>query len=71
MSGKRTDARTVAWCLVWSNVVDYLWRVSLGLYVGSTRVVPFRHAWPPLSGFTMPDFGLGAVGFDRGEFFQG
>jgi hypothetical protein len=34
----------MAWCQAWLNAVDYLWLVSLGLGVGSTRVVPFQHA---------------------------
>lgn len=54
----------VARCHVWLNVVDYLWRVSLGSSAGFIRVVPFRHARPPLSGSTMPDPGLGATRFD-------
>jgi hypothetical protein len=31
---------------------------------GSTRVIPFRQAQPPLSGSATPDPGLGAAGFD-------
>jgi hypothetical protein len=41
---KVTDIRVVARCEAWLNVVDYLWRVSLGPYARSTRLVLFRHA---------------------------
>jgi hypothetical protein len=34
------------------NAVSHLWQVSLRPGAGSTRVVPFRHAHPPLSGST-------------------
>jgi hypothetical protein len=43
MSEKRIDTRVVARCQVWLNVASYLWRVSLGPGVRSTRVLPFRH----------------------------
>jgi hypothetical protein len=71
MSGKRTDTYVVARCQVWLNAVDYLWWVSLGLGTGSTRVVPFRHVWSPLSGSATPDLGLGATRFDQGWILLG
>jgi hypothetical protein len=33
------------------NATSHLWRVSSGPCVGSTRVVPFRHARPPVAVF--------------------
>jgi hypothetical protein len=63
--------RVVARCQALLNAIDYLWRVSLGPVTRSTRVVPFRHARPPLSGSATPDLGLGAVGFDRGRVLSG
>jgi hypothetical protein len=61
----------VARCQAWLNAVGYLWRVSLGLGAGSTLVVPYEHARPPLSGSSMPDPRLGAVGLDRGLVLSG
>jgi hypothetical protein len=48
------------------NVANHLWRVSLWPGAGSTQVVSFQHAHPPLSGSTMPGPRLGAIEFDRG-----
>jgi hypothetical protein len=48
------------------NAAGHLRQVSLGPGTGSTRVVPFRHAWPLLSGSTTFDPGLGAAGLHRG-----
>jgi hypothetical protein len=48
------------------NATSYLRWVSLGPEAGSTRVVPLRHARPPL-GSTTSDPSLGATGFDRGR----
>jgi hypothetical protein len=56
--------RVVDRCHVWLNAVSYLWRVSPGLGIGPTRVVPFQHARPVLSGSTTLDPGLGVAGFD-------
>jgi hypothetical protein len=53
------------------NAASHLWRVSLGPGTGSTRVLPFRHAHPPLSGSIIPGPGLGATGFDRGRVLPG
>jgi hypothetical protein len=63
--------RDVARCQALLNAIGYLLRVSLGLGTRSTRVVPFRHARPPLSGSATPDPGLGVVGFDRGRVLSG
>jgi hypothetical protein len=46
------------------NVASHLWRVSLRPGVGSTQVIPFRHAPRPLSGSATLGLGLGAAGFD-------
>lgn len=46
------------------NAAGYLRRVSLGAGVGSTQVVPFRHARPLLLGSVTPDLRLGVAGFD-------
>jgi hypothetical protein len=53
------------------NAASHLWRDSPGPGVGSTRVVPFRHAHPPLSGSAKPDLDLDAAGFDRGRILLG
>jgi hypothetical protein len=53
------------------NAASHLRRVSLRLDVGSTRVVLFQHAQPPLSGSATPDPRLGAAGFDQGRVFLG
>jgi hypothetical protein len=63
MSGKWTDARVVARCQAWLNVVSYFWWVSLGSDAGYTQVIPSQHA-PAPSGSTTRDRGLGAAGFD-------
>jgi hypothetical protein len=60
---RRAMARSQAWL----NAVSYLWRVSLGSSVGSTRVVPFRHVRPPLSCSAMPHPVLSVAGFDWGR----
>lgn len=44
------------------NAVIHLWQVSPGPGVGSTRVIPFQHAHPPLLGSAM----LGARARCRG-----
>jgi hypothetical protein len=43
------------------NAACHLWRVSPGPGTGSTRVVPFRHGRPLLSGSAIPGPGLGAA----------
>jgi hypothetical protein len=53
------------------NATSHLWQVSQEPAAGSTQVIPFRHARPPLLASAMPDPGLGAAGFDWGRFFQG
>jgi hypothetical protein len=53
------------------NAASHLWRVSPCPGAGSTRVVPFQHAWPPLSSSDTPNPRLGATGFDQGGSFQG
>jgi hypothetical protein len=53
------------------NATSHLWRVSPGPGPESTRMVPFRHARPPLSGSAMPNPRLGAAGFDQRRIFQG
>jgi hypothetical protein len=53
------------------NAVSYLWRASLRLGAGSTRVAPFRHAQLPKSGSDTPDPGLGVAGSDRGRVLPG
>jgi hypothetical protein len=53
------------------NAASHLWRVSLGPGTGSTRVLPFRHAHPPLSGSIMPALGSVPRGSTGGESFQG
>jgi hypothetical protein len=53
------------------NATSHLWWVSMGPSAGSTRVVPFRHAQPPLLGFATPDPGLGVAVFDRGWVLSG
>jgi hypothetical protein len=56
--------RAVAQRQTWLSVVGYLRIVSLGPGARSTRVVPFQHTRPHLSGSATPDPGLGAEGFD-------
>jgi hypothetical protein len=53
------------------NATSHLWWVSPGPSAGSIQVVPFRHAWPPLSGSTTPKPGLDAARFDRGQVLSG
>jgi hypothetical protein len=48
------------------NAASHLWRVTPGPSAGCTRVVPFRHAHPPLSGSAMASPGLGVAGLDPG-----
>jgi hypothetical protein len=71
MTGKWTSTRAVPRCQAWLNATDYLWRVSLGPGAGSTQVVLFQHAPPPLSGSATPDPGLGATGFDQRRVLSG
>jgi hypothetical protein len=59
--------RAMARCRVWLNAVGYLWRVSRLPGMGSTRVVPFRHARAPSLGSATLKLGLGAMRFDRGQ----
>jgi hypothetical protein len=49
------------------NAAGHLWRISLWPGTRSTRVVPFRHTCPPLSGSATPNPRLGALGFDWGQ----
>jgi hypothetical protein len=53
------------------NVASHLWWVRPGLGAGSTRVVPFRHIRPPLSGSATPNPGLDATRFDLGQVLPG
>jgi hypothetical protein len=53
------------------NATGYLRQASLGLDMGSTRVVSLRHAWPLVPGSSMPDLGLGVVWLDRGQVLLG
>jgi hypothetical protein len=63
MSGRQTDASAVARALGVVNATGHLWRV--GLKRGSS----VRLA--PLSSFTTPDPGLGAMRFVRGRVLLG
>jgi hypothetical protein len=77
ISGKQTDDHeweadrrpAVARCQAWLNAVGYLWQVSLGLGKGFTRVVPFRHARPPLLGSATPTSGSVPRDSTKGRLF--
>jgi hypothetical protein len=53
------------------NATSHLWQVSQEPGAGSTQVVPFRHAHPPLLGSATPGPRLGAAGFDWGQVLPG
>jgi hypothetical protein len=68
MSGKRTDGHAMARCPGVVNAASHLWRGQSEAEHGdrSTRVVPFRHARPPLPGFATLGPRLGTARFDQG-----